>query len=281
MLRVPLLLPGLTACIGVSERPAPSAPQRETPGAAATGARFSWPNGALAAVSLTYDDAIPTDLDVARPALDRHGLRATFFLTGSSPEVAKRADEWKALGRQGHELASHTMFHPCDRSFAWVKRGFALQDYDLDRMDRELQDSLALLRTLGAERGPYTFAYPCGSTWIGEGRTSYVGLTEKYFLASRGLGGTVADPRTDPLASIPAVSGDGKSGAELIAMVRAAVERSGWLVLVFHGVGGDYLTVDAGAHDALLAYLDANRSTVWTDTFGAVAARIAAQRGQL
>lgn len=278
MLRVPWILPGLAACVGVSERPASSVEPREEPRASASGASFSWPSAARAAVSLTYDDAIATDLDVARPALERHGLRATFFLTGSSPQIAQRTDEWKALGREGHELASHTMFHPCDRSNAWVKRGFALQDYDLDRMDRELQDSLALLKALGAGRGPYTFAYPCGSTWVGEAQTSYVALTEKYFLASRGIGGAIADPRTDPLTNVPAILGDGKSGPQLVALVRAAVERSGWLVLVFHGVGGDYLTVDAAAHDELLTYLDANRMTVWTDTFGAVAARVASSR---
>lgn len=231
-------------------------------------------------MSLTYDDAIPTDLDVARPALERHGLHATFFLTGSSPEIPKRVDEWRALRRSGHELASHTMFHPCDRSFAWVKRGYALQDYDLARMDHELEDSVALLKSLGAERGPYTFAYPCGSTWVGEGQTSYVGVAERYFLASRGVSGTIADPRTDPLGNVPAVQGDGKSGPELVALVRAAIERSGWLVFVFHGVGGDYLTVDASAHDELLTYLEANRKTVWTDTFGAVAALTASQRNR-
>lgn len=285
VLSVPFFLPGLSGCIGVSaaganDRPTSSVAQRAPSPKPAGGARFSWPNGALAAVSLTYDDAIATDLDVARPALERHGLHATFFLTGSSPEIAKRIDEWRALGQRGHELASHTMFHPCDRSFAWVKRGFASQDYDLNRMDRELQDSLALLRTLGVESGPYTFAYPCGSTWVGERQTSYVGLTEKYFLASRGVGGTIADPRTDPLTNVPAIQGDGKTGAQLVALVQAAVERSGWLVFVFHGVGGDYLTVDASAHEELLAYLAANRSTVWTDTFGAVAAVSAAQRSR-
>src|ERR1700760_3118953 len=34
-----------------------------------------------AAVSLTYDDALASQLDVAVPDLDRHGLLGTFFLT--------------------------------------------------------------------------------------------------------------------------------------------------------------------------------------------------------
>jgi peptidoglycan/xylan/chitin deacetylase (PgdA/CDA1 family) len=279
---LPLL--GVAACVGVATagatptssqaRSGPVLPAR----APSNTTRFAWPHGALAAVSLTYDDAIATDLDVAGPALARHGLHGTFFLTGSSPEIAKRTDTWRALGRAGQELASHTIYHPCDRSNDFVKKGYALQDYDLERMHRELDESVALLRTLGADRGPYTFAYPCGSTWVGEDHTSYTPLVEKLFLASRGVGSAIADPRTDPLGNVPAIPGNGKTGAALIGLVRDAVDRSGWLVLVFHGVGGDYLSVDAQAHDELLAYLAANRQTVWTDTFGAVAGHVASAR---
>jgi peptidoglycan/xylan/chitin deacetylase (PgdA/CDA1 family) len=232
----------------------------------------------MAAVSLTYDDAIATDLDVAGPALARYSLHATFFLTGTSPELAKRTDAWRALGQAGQELASHTMHHPCDRSYDFVKKGYALEDYDLDRMRHELDESVAFLRTLGADRGPYTFAYPCGTTWIGEEHTSYTPLAERLFLASRGVGSAIANPRTDPLGNVPAIPGNGKTGAALIGLVRETVDRSGWLVLLFHGVGGDYLMVDAEAHDTLLAYLAANRQTIWTDTFGAVAGHVASAR---
>ncbi|HZU82144.1 MAG TPA: polysaccharide deacetylase family protein [Polyangiaceae bacterium] len=275
---------GLAACgasTGGAGGPSATSPAPLTaPAQPSAGAVFSWPNGVGAAVSLTYDDAIPTDVDVAAPALDRHHLHGTFFLTGTSAELGKRPDAWRAIARAGHELASHTMFHPCDRSHDFVKKGYALEDYDVDRMRRELDESIALLRSLGADHGPYTFAYPCGTTWIGENHTSYVPLAEQVFLAARGVGSTIADPRTEPLGNIPGIGGDGKTGDELIALVRAAAARSGWLVLLFHGVGGDYLTVDAASHDQLLAYLDANRQTVWTDTFGAVARHVAAARGR-
>src|SRR4051812_2907675 len=70
---------------------------------------FPWPRGARAAVSLTYDDAIPSQLDNAAPALDRHGLRATFFLTGSSPTLERSPERFRALVEAGHELGSHTI----------------------------------------------------------------------------------------------------------------------------------------------------------------------------
>jgi hypothetical protein len=41
-------------------------------------------------------------------------------------------------------------------------------------------------------------------------------------------------------------------------------------VIVFHGVGGDYLTVSGDAHRELVAYLKAQRAEIWTATFSEV-----------
>ena len=38
-------------------------------------------------------------------------------------------------------------------------------------------------------------------------------------------------------------------------------------VVVFHGVGGDYLNVSGDAHKELLAYLKAHEREIWTATF--------------
>lgn len=42
-------------------------------------AQFKWPEGKLAAVVLTYDDALSSQLDVAIPQLDSAGFKGTFF----------------------------------------------------------------------------------------------------------------------------------------------------------------------------------------------------------
>ena len=57
---------------------------------------YPWPNGARAAVSLAYDDALPTHLDTAIPALDRHGLRGSFYLVLSADTVRTRLADWRA-----------------------------------------------------------------------------------------------------------------------------------------------------------------------------------------
>ena len=51
---------------------------------------FSWPNGAKAAVSLAYDDALPSQLDTAIPQLNAAGLKGSFYLPLSAETVQRR-----------------------------------------------------------------------------------------------------------------------------------------------------------------------------------------------
>jgi len=66
----------------------------------------TWPNGARAAVSLAYDDALDSQLDNALPALQRHGFKATFYLTLANAPVRRRMAEWRAAAQRGHELGN-------------------------------------------------------------------------------------------------------------------------------------------------------------------------------
>ncbi|MFR0657338.1 polysaccharide deacetylase family protein, partial [Pantoea sp. SIMBA_079] len=72
---------------------------------------FPWPEGQRAAVSLAYDDALESQLDTAIPALYRHGLKASFYLTLSADSVQRRLADGRAVARSGHELANHSLFH--------------------------------------------------------------------------------------------------------------------------------------------------------------------------
>jgi len=62
----------------------------------------------------------------------------------------------------------------------------------------------------------------------------------------------------------------GTSGADMVAWVKQ-VESAGALgIVVFHGVGGDYLSVTAEAHQRLLDYLAAHRRSIWTAPYSEV-----------
>ncbi len=99
---------------------------------------------------LTYDDAIDPHLDKAIPVLDSLGLKASFYLTCSSPAFTKRTAEWKRVAANGHELANHTLFHPCDGGPGreWVPAEYDMRQYSIRRMQDELRMTNAVLHIL-------------------------------------------------------------------------------------------------------------------------------------
>jgi peptidoglycan-N-acetylglucosamine deacetylase len=84
-----------------------------------------------------------------------------------------------------------------------------------------------------------------------------------------------ADPATlDPM-HIPATAfGEGATAEQMIAHIRKAERENGLAVLLFHGVGGDYLQVSDAEHRKLIAWLAAHRGEVWTTTMDAMLDRL-------
>ena len=65
------------------------------------------------------------------------------------------------------------------------------------------------------------------------------------------------------------------------AAVDDAIAAGRWLVLVFHGVGGEHgLNVETVDFAALVRYLSSKRDSVWTDSFINVAKRLHSVRQQ-
>ncbi len=236
-------------------------------GTAGTSATCQRPAG-MPAVSLTYDDSLPSDISNAAPALAKHQLKATFFVMDVRGDTAP----WAALRAQGHELGSHTFKHPCPKVNTWVAAGDANEDYDLTRMEVELDDSITMLMSMG-QTAPFTFAYPCGIDWVGEDHQSYVPLIQARFSAARGVVPGVVKPGAN-LTKVAATFSTGDAAA-LIAIADGAISGGGWVVFGFHGVGADHTPVTLEAHEALLAHLDDHRGEIYVGTFGELAACLA------
>src|SRR4051794_24883965 len=95
-------------------------------------AQLAWPKGKGAAIVLTYDDALHSQLDIAVPQLDRAHLEATFFLDGDvTPADMVR---WRRVSRAGHELGNHSLFHPCPRAMLPGREQYLTDNYDVARM---------------------------------------------------------------------------------------------------------------------------------------------------
>ena len=239
------------------------------PLAAVAGPGFEWPDGRRAAVSLAYDDALDSQLDHAIPALDRHGLKGTFYLVPARDPVRLRMDDWRAAARNGHELGNHSLFHQCSAKGPgreWVAPQEDLDATSVAQMRAQVVLANTFLQALDGRSDGRTFTAPCGDTRASDG--NYIEAVADLFAGIKLVGGDVVpdmlalDPDAVPVA-VPSQA----SGRELIALVEEAGRRGTMVNFTFHGIGGDYLEVSSEAHEELLAYLDAHRDQYWTATF--------------
>lgn len=220
------------------------------------------------AVVLTYDDALNVHLDHAIPALDSLQLKGTFFLTASSTAFTNRLAEWKKVAEHKHELANHTLFHPCNGSLPG--RGFVTPEYDLATYSmRKITDEISMtnhvLKALDGKQ-ERTFAYPCGDIMVGD--SSYIAPLKGLVVAARGVHSELVQKGEADLYNIGSFVINGQSGDELIALVKKAMQTNSMIVFLFHGVGGEHsLNISLEAHSKLLHFLKAHEKEIWNPTF--------------
>jgi peptidoglycan/xylan/chitin deacetylase (PgdA/CDA1 family) len=241
-------------------------------------ASFAWPDGQRAALSLSFDDARPSQLDRGIPLLDARGVRGTFYV--SIGRLEERRAEWRAAAERGHEIANHSLTHPCSGNFSFA-RSHPLENYSLEQMERELLEASDAIERLVGTR-PSTFAYPCGQAFVGRGEEtrSYVPLVAKHFVVGRaGFNEIHNDPAFCDLAQATGMMMDDLPFEALRAMLDAAIAAGGWLILAGHDVGeGGRQTTIADALDALCRYATDDSRGVWVDTVAAIGQYIAATR---
>ena len=216
------------------------------------------------AVVLTYDDAIDVDLDNVVPALDSVGFKGTFYLIGSSTVVARRMEEWRKAAAEGHELGNHSLFHPCDGSLpgrTFVSADNDLSKYTIKRAVAEIRQTNVLLHAIDGKT-QRTFAYPCGDMTIRD-TFFYAGLRTE-FVAARGVRGIFDTLGKVNLDNVDCFAMNGNTAAQMIALVRHAMESHTLLVFLFHGVGGGHnLNVGLLEHSELLHFIKDHGKDIW------------------
>ncbi|MFC0046839.1 polysaccharide deacetylase family protein [Rheinheimera tilapiae] len=244
-------------------------------------AAFSWPNGAKAAVSLAYDDALPSQLDTAIPQLNAVGLKGSFYLPLSAEAVQHRLAEWRAAAAQGHELGNHTLFHQCAKSLPgrdWVSTDRDLDQTPASRLIAEIRIGNAFLQAIDGKT-KRTFTAPC-TDQLAAG-TPYLPLLGSDFVAMKTtVGGVVADMKTLNIHAVPVIAPSEVSGAQLIAWVKAAGAKGTMVNFTFHGIGGDHLQISSAAHAELLQFLASHKNEYWTDTFLNLMEHVKSQQAQ-
>ena len=255
--------------------------------ATSPGSNF-WPDDAEGALSITFDDGMPSQLERAVPVLDRLGLKATFYVNpGYSTDWEKNAQQWRRLALEGHELGNHTDKHPCSCQNDFRHGGdYCLEKLDQKEISRAIDDAeraLAALTSQPAEAR--SFAHPCYNTDIGAGanRTSYVPLVAKRYSAARvGDGGLETgdnDPATVDLSYVYSLGAE-RAAEDIIAHIEGSLRRGRWAVIVFHGIGAEWNITDVSDFNNVMDYVSKNRKRIWVAPFVQVANYVRAHRAE-
>jgi peptidoglycan/xylan/chitin deacetylase (PgdA/CDA1 family) len=253
-----------------AERPLPNEPLPPT--------QFEWPQNKAVGVSLSFDDARASQVEVGVPLLNSYHVKATFYV--SVAPMRERLSDWKAVLAAGHEIGNHSLRHACTGNFPFAK-GKALEDYTLEQMAAELdQANSEIEKALGTR--PVTFAYPCGQKFVGRGVDvkSYVPVVASRFLAGRGWRDEAPTaPAVCDLAQLMTMELDGLTWEQLQGLIEQARKTGGWLVLCGHDIGdGGRQTTRIDTLLAFCKYAQDPKNGVWVDTVANIGRYVAAHR---
>jgi peptidoglycan-N-acetylglucosamine deacetylase len=240
---------------------------------------FQWPDGNRAAVSLSFDDGRPSQVDTGLALLKKAGVKVTFFVNPGA--VEKKLAGWKQAVADGHEIANHSTTHPCTGNYAFSASN-ALENYTLEKIAQDIDSANARIETLLGVK-PTTFAYPCGQKFTGRGRDvkSYVPQVADRFLVGRGyLDESPNDPAIVDLAQAMGTAIDDLDFAQMKSIVDQAAAAGTWVIFAGHDIGvRAHQTTDARALEQLCAYLKDRSNGVWLGTVAEVGAFVRDHRG--
>jgi len=225
--------------------------------------------GHRAALTLTFDDASPSEADEAIPTLDQEGVKATFFVTEKNLWSETANQTWAHAEREGHELGNHTVDH-CHAHELGQGRCLSARA-EIERCNQFIESKL------GAP-DVYTFAYPYVDQHGG-----YKQVAQSDFLLARaGAGGLVDAAHTPDWYAMDARFIEptrGETLADWNGWIDQADAQSKWLILVFHSILPE-TWCEGIPQETLAAIVEHAKGSndLWIDTFVNVGSYLRAQR---
>ena len=200
-----------------------------------------WRDDKTAAFMLMFDDSASSQVKFAIPELVKRQMVGTFYVNAGSGQYKAFKDDWeKRIPAMGMELANHTYTH----------KGAT----DLAKLDEEvLLCNEAILNVISGGR-PHLVSFgipgvPKGAWTVTNEQIAQV--LGKYHLIER-------PPVGGHFASIDLHGSD-----EMFKLVQKAIDSGGAQFVIFHGVGGDWLTEPLPDFIDLLDKLVAVRDKLW------------------
>lgn len=238
-----------------------------------------WPAGCQGAVSLTFDDGLSSQLELAIPLLNRYGLQGTFYVNPRD-DYEQQLLPWRAAAEASHEVGNHTVSHPCSKNFPFIadNNRRALEEMTLAEIEAEIVLAGERIRSVIPQQAAMSYGYTCYQPFVGRGATrqSYVPVVAKHCVAGRGRGERPNDPRYCDLWYLWSTPCERMTGAELVGLAEQAPAQGRWSILTFHGVSEGHLSVAPGDLEELCDFLARNRSRIWTAPVATIAQRVGA-----
>lgn len=217
--------------------------------------------GFKAAVSYTFDDAQPSQID-HYPELKAQRVRATYYINTASTGYPGFDATWIDAVGQGSEIGNHTTHH-C-RAAELTDNNASSCPAGLASAGAEFDDTSNYIRTKIGQAAVWTAAYPFGDT-------DYRAAAASRFFIGRGVPkGMVAPGTGSDALNLPII---GFSGGDSLATFNNAVDNAlsqgRWMIYLFHSLlpttQNWFAGEDIGAVTGNVAYAK-SFGTVWLDS---------------
>ncbi len=237
---------GTLALLAALAPPAARAEAPDRPGATRVA---TWKDDRTAAFLLMFDDSVNSHITNVVPELKKRGMVGTFYINPGAGWYKAKADVWEEeIPATGMVYGNHTMTH------AGAKDAVQLEA-ELAGCDAAIAKAFPALKTPRL----VSFGRPGvkKEQWLVTDEEVRQALAKRHLVERPSVGGRIAGVTQ-------------KTGAEILTLADQALAGGGVERILFHGVGGDWLSLPMPEFLALLDGLEARKDRLWvTDPISA------------
>jgi peptidoglycan/xylan/chitin deacetylase (PgdA/CDA1 family) len=209
-----------------------------------------WKDDKAAAFSLNFDDSMPSHVDNAIPLLKERGLTGTFFVNPGKSRHQDNEEFWQNLLNEGQEMAPHTMNHDGASSYDEAV-------YEIGESAKYVWD------VYGVPHYSELHAYASGGgvTWSALSREERLEIDDSFLMINR-YHFDISTPHWHS-DRLPRSLGGNTSASSLISFFDSEVAQGKWEAILFHGVGGGWISIDLDEFISFVDYLETKKNSVW------------------
>jgi peptidoglycan/xylan/chitin deacetylase (PgdA/CDA1 family) len=217
-----------------------------------------WFNNKKAAVTLTFDDGLRGQFNVALPLLIQHGFKSTFFVTVKT--IESQLKNWDLVNKAalaGNEIANHCITHP------------HFKNMPLDSIAIESVGSNKLIDDYVPSQKVVTHAYPFGEGGGNTGQDKDIRQTiSRLFIGARATQNKpyaynkydFAKSNDDYYNVNSVMIADSTTMADFGKYIDQTIADGGWFCPTYHGVADGWIITSEVVFKKHLAELEQRKA---------------------